>query len=271
MFCGKLVEGQELVLVLDDLRDGLGELRAERLYERLDRGLSVFFVLGAAVLGEGGLRRRLCGLRKRVQDIRSLMNPAPLFSCVGKGLAQRLPEPESPVADREDRAPMPRRAQSRSRFAQDYGRFPIPRVEGHQLFAAVGAVPRAAPARWPWPPFSRHPPSTTYPWFNHDRQLHEPHLYRLEAAPRSRLHDLTVNQFTPMQTSHAELAFGSRRDASRIELQSRFTTGLWQRAATLRETPDDAPGAIHAAGLPTPRYQANSIAGSRPARPRRQC
>jgi len=75
MLCGELVEGQELFLVLDNLRDGFGELRAERLYERLDRGLGVFFVFGAPDLGEGGLRRRLCGLRKRVQDIRSLMTP----------------------------------------------------------------------------------------------------------------------------------------------------------------------------------------------------
>jgi hypothetical protein len=73
VFRRELVERREFLLVLDDLRHRLGELRAVRLRERLDRVLGVFLVLGAPDLGEGGLGRRLRGLRKRVQDVRGFM------------------------------------------------------------------------------------------------------------------------------------------------------------------------------------------------------
>ena len=75
MLRGKVVEGQQFLLVVGELRHRLGELRAVLPSERGERGSGVVDVLGAPDLGERRLRGRLRGLRKRVQDIRGFMKP----------------------------------------------------------------------------------------------------------------------------------------------------------------------------------------------------
>jgi hypothetical protein len=77
MLGGIVVEREQLVKVIGDLRGGLGELRAVGGIERLRRGPGVVLVLGAPDLGQGLLRGRVRGLGQRAQDIRCLVKLMP--------------------------------------------------------------------------------------------------------------------------------------------------------------------------------------------------
>src|SRR3982075_3055355 len=70
---------------------------------RICRGLGVVLVLGVPDLGERLLRARLGGLGQRVEHVADLWPPAPLLAGLGEYLADRGPEPQGTVADREHR------------------------------------------------------------------------------------------------------------------------------------------------------------------------
>ena len=63
VFGGEVVERQQLVQVIGDLRDGLAELGAVGELERRDRAAGVLAVLGVSDLGQGFLRAGVGGLR----------------------------------------------------------------------------------------------------------------------------------------------------------------------------------------------------------------
>ena len=71
---GVVVEREQLVQVLGDLRGGLRELGAVADLEGLDRGEGVVLVLGAPDLGQGLLRARVRGLRQRSGTLAILWN-----------------------------------------------------------------------------------------------------------------------------------------------------------------------------------------------------
>jgi hypothetical protein len=60
---GIVVERQQLVEVVGDLRGGLGELGAVGGLERCDGGEGVLLIFGVPDLGEGLLRSRMRGAR----------------------------------------------------------------------------------------------------------------------------------------------------------------------------------------------------------------
>ncbi len=72
-------------------------------HERGDRGQGVPLVFGVPDLGQGLLRAGMGGLRERAEHVGDLVEPASLLPRGGEHLAQRTPEPECAVADREDR------------------------------------------------------------------------------------------------------------------------------------------------------------------------
>lgn len=80
VFGGVVVEGEQLVEIIDELRDGLGELRAVGGLEGPSGVDSVPAVLGVPDLGQGLLGRRVRGFGERTQDVRDLS---------GEGLARR--------------------------------------------------------------------------------------------------------------------------------------------------------------------------------------
>lgn len=55
-------------------------------------------VRGVADLRQGLARRRLCGLRQRVDNVGDLVHPVALLAGLGEDVTQRGPEPERPVA-----------------------------------------------------------------------------------------------------------------------------------------------------------------------------
>ena len=95
----KVVERQQFLGVVGDLRDGLGELGAVGLRECLDRLLGVAAVLGVVDLLHRLRGARLCGLRQGARDIPGLVNPAPLMADGREHLDQRLPQPHRAVTD----------------------------------------------------------------------------------------------------------------------------------------------------------------------------
>jgi hypothetical protein len=68
-------ERQQLVLIVSDLLDGLGELRAVQLLECADGCVGVVLVFVAPDLGQRLLRGGLRGLRERIQYVRCFMKP----------------------------------------------------------------------------------------------------------------------------------------------------------------------------------------------------
>jgi hypothetical protein len=72
---GVVVKGQQLVFVVGDLGDRLGELGAVGGGERRHRRPGVVFVLGVPDLGQGLLRARVRGLGQRAEHVRDLVQP----------------------------------------------------------------------------------------------------------------------------------------------------------------------------------------------------
>jgi hypothetical protein len=70
---GVVIERQQLVLVVGDLRGGLGELDSVGGLECLDGGAGVRLVLCAPDLGEGLLRAGVRRLGERGQDVSCLV------------------------------------------------------------------------------------------------------------------------------------------------------------------------------------------------------
>jgi hypothetical protein len=113
MLGGVVVERQQHVYVLGDLRDRLGPLGA---VARTPLGLVA--VLGVVDLGERGFRtvRRL---RQGGKNIGADVEPAPLLAGVGEHLPQGLPETSAPSPTAGTGAVIPRRRHDRSRSAHD--------------------------------------------------------------------------------------------------------------------------------------------------------
>jgi hypothetical protein len=72
---GVVVERQQLVKVIGDLRDGLRELRPVSTLECGGGVQGVAAVLGAPDPGEGLLRARVGGLGQRGENVRRFMKP----------------------------------------------------------------------------------------------------------------------------------------------------------------------------------------------------
>jgi hypothetical protein len=70
---GAVVEGQQDVEVIDDLRDGLGPLRAVVGLERFRRFDGVVLVLGVVDLRERSLRAGVRGLGQRSENVAKLV------------------------------------------------------------------------------------------------------------------------------------------------------------------------------------------------------
>lgn len=134
-------EGQQLLLVIGDLLDGLGELRAIELGERLDRRFGVVAVLGVVDVLDRFLRARLRRLRHGVQDIGRFMNPAPLLTGFGEHLGQGLPEGQGAVADRQDRGAHAPSGAVAHQIGPRFGGLAVAVLERDQFLGAVGADP----------------------------------------------------------------------------------------------------------------------------------
>jgi hypothetical protein len=98
---GVVVELQQHVEVVGDLRVRPGPLGAVLGHEGAGSGLGVLAVFGVPDLGQRGLRAGLCGLGERVEDVGDLVEPAALLAGGREDVTQRGPEPERSVADGE--------------------------------------------------------------------------------------------------------------------------------------------------------------------------
>lgn len=137
----EVVERQQLVLVISDLLNGLGKLRAVELGKRLDRRLGVVAVLGVIDVLDGLLRARLRRLRHGVEDIGRFVNPAPLLAGSGEDLGQGLPEAQSSVADCEDRGAHATASTVAQQVGPRLARLAVAVLERDQFLGAVGADP----------------------------------------------------------------------------------------------------------------------------------
>jgi len=82
-----VVEREQLLEIVGDLRGSLGELRAIPVLEGLGRRAGVVLVFGVPDLGQRLLRARMGRLRQRGQDIGDFVKPPPLLLRLGEHLA----------------------------------------------------------------------------------------------------------------------------------------------------------------------------------------
>jgi hypothetical protein len=75
---GEVVEREQLVEIVGDLRNGLTELRPVRRLERGHRIQGVAAVLGVPDLRERLLRPRMRGLRERPKNVGDLVHLMPM-------------------------------------------------------------------------------------------------------------------------------------------------------------------------------------------------
>ena len=75
LICGFYVEREQLVEIIGEFGDGLGELRAVGGLEGPSGVESVPAVLGVPDLGQGLLGPRVRGFGERTQDVRDLVKP----------------------------------------------------------------------------------------------------------------------------------------------------------------------------------------------------
>jgi hypothetical protein len=104
---GIVVEREQLIHVVGDLRGGRGELRPVDGTEGLHRGQGVLLVFSTPDLRQGLLRPRVRGLRQRGQHVRRLVEPAAALPSLGEHLAQPVPESQRPVPDGQHRGAHP--------------------------------------------------------------------------------------------------------------------------------------------------------------------
>ena len=98
MFGGKIVEGEEDVLVFFETFAGFGILRRVQLQESVVRGQRGFFRRGEIHLMNHLLCVWLNAFRHLVEDIGSLVYPAALMFCFGILLAESRPETKCAVS-----------------------------------------------------------------------------------------------------------------------------------------------------------------------------
>ena len=136
-----VVEREQYVEVVGDLRGGLGPLGAVLGHERGGRGFGVFLVFGVPDLGEGLLRARVGRLRQCGKDIAGLVEPAPLLARVREHVSDRLPEPQRTVPDSQHRGAHPPPFAVTQQVGPRLGRLAEPVGQGDQLLGALGADP----------------------------------------------------------------------------------------------------------------------------------
>jgi len=137
----EVVDRQQLLDVVGDLRDRLRELRPVGGLERLHGVEGVPAVLGVPNLREGLLRPGMRRLRQRAKYVSDLVEPAALLAGRGEHLAQRAPEPECAVADREHRGPHPAPGAVTQQVRPGLGGLPVAIAQGDQLLTPVRAHP----------------------------------------------------------------------------------------------------------------------------------
>jgi hypothetical protein len=148
----EVVDRQQLLGVVGDLRDGLGPLGAVGLRERLDRLLRVRAVLGVADLLQRLGCARLCGLRQGVRDISGLVDPEALVAA-GNTSASPFHRPIAPSPTTSSGgARMPRRRQSRSMSAHDSVDSRRPSASAISSLVPSTRTPSSTSTQeWAWP------------------------------------------------------------------------------------------------------------------------
>jgi len=136
---GVIVERQHLVLVVGDLRGGLGEFGSVGGGEGLDGGAGVVLALGVPDLGQGLLRPWVRGLRQGGEHVRDLVEPAALGPGLREDLAHRLPEPQRAVADGQHRGAHAAPGAVAQQVGPRLRGLAVPVGQRHELLAAVGA------------------------------------------------------------------------------------------------------------------------------------
>ena len=141
MLGGVVVEREQHVDVIGDLRGGLGPLDAVLGRERLRRPLGMVPVLGLPDLGQCLLRAGLRGLRQRVEHVSDLVEPAALLLGLGEHLTHGLPEPQRTVAHGQDRGPHPAPLAVTQQVRPRLGALTEPVRQRDQLLGPVRADP----------------------------------------------------------------------------------------------------------------------------------
>ena len=137
MLGGVVVERQQLLEVVGDLRGGLGELRAVGGVECLRRGAGVLLVLGVPDLAQGLLRPGMGTLGQRTEYVCDLVEPAALLTGVAEHLAERPPEPERTITDGQDRSPHAAPGAVAQQVRPGLGRLPVPVGQDHEFLAPI--------------------------------------------------------------------------------------------------------------------------------------
>ena len=94
---------------------------------------------GVPDLGKRRLRAGLGGLGQRVEHVGDLVEPAALFSGLGEHVAQRGPEPERTVTDREHRSAHPAARAAAEQIGPGLGGLALTVIERDQLLGAIRA------------------------------------------------------------------------------------------------------------------------------------
>ena len=93
----EVIEGQQLRAILNQLGGGFLVFHAVGIHEETEGGIGLFLCLGHPDILQISLGFFVQGFGHRALDIRRFVDPTSLLACVGKDIAQRRPEPESPI------------------------------------------------------------------------------------------------------------------------------------------------------------------------------
>jgi hypothetical protein len=134
-----VVEGEQHVEVVGDLRGCLGPLRPVAGDERACGLLGVLAVFGVPDLGECGLRAGLTDLGSALSTLAILRNQHRCSRVSGNTSRSAAQKSQSAVADREHRGAHPSALARTEQAGPRLGGFTVPVVKGDQFLGAVGA------------------------------------------------------------------------------------------------------------------------------------
>src|SRR5215213_6399260 len=134
---GVVIEGQEGILLIDDLRDCLGPLRLELTGKLLDGSLGLLLVLGTGDLLDRRLRSTVDALWHRIEHVGGFVDPVAPSPGLWEYVPDGAPEPQCSVSYRKLGSTHPTLFEVSQKLRPALGRFPVAVCDSYQFLRAL--------------------------------------------------------------------------------------------------------------------------------------